>query len=47
MRYELLLMVISVLFITMGYAKSNSDECNGESIKYVPYGVFDKIDVIQ
>tara|TARA_B100000963_G_C22046557_1_gene417731 strand:- start:228 stop:371 length:144 start_codon:yes stop_codon:yes gene_type:complete len=47
MRYELLLMIISVLFITMGYAKSTSDECNGESIKYVPYGVFDKIDVIQ
>jgi hypothetical protein len=31
----------------MGYAKSKGEECNGERIKYVPYGVFDKIDVIQ
>jgi hypothetical protein len=31
----------------MGYAKSKGEECNGERIKYVPYGVFDQIDVIQ
>ena len=31
----------------MGYAKSMSEGCNGEVIKYVPYGVFDKIDIIQ
>ncbi len=47
MRYVLFLMVISLLFITMGYAKSTGNECNGERIKYVPYDVFDKIDVIQ
>jgi hypothetical protein len=40
-------MIISLLFITMGYAKSKGDECSGERIKYVPYGVFDKIDVTQ
>lgn len=45
MRYDLLIMIISILFIAMGYAKSKSKECNGEKIKYVPYGVFDKIDV--
>lgn len=43
MRYELLLMVISILFITMGYAQSKGDKCKGETIKYVPYGVFDKM----
>ena len=47
MRYDFLLMIISILFITMGYAKSKGEECNGERIKYVPYGVFDQIDVIQ
>ena len=45
MRYDLLIMIISMLFIGMGYAKSKSKECDGEKIKYVPYGVFDKIDV--
>jgi hypothetical protein len=30
----------------MGYAKGKSDLCDGERIKYVPYGVFDKIDSI-
>ena len=44
MRYDFLLMIISILFITMGYAKSKAEECNGEKVKYVPYGVFDKID---
>ena len=29
----------------MGYAKSKSKGCDGEKIKYVPYGVFDKIDI--
>lgn len=47
MRYDFLLMIISILFIAMGYAKTRGDECNGETIKYVPYGVFDKIDMIQ
>jgi len=46
MRYDFLLMIISLLFIAMGYAKSKEEECNGEKIKYVPYGVFDKIDVL-
>ena len=47
MRYDFFLMIIGILFITIGYAKSKSEECNGESIKYVPYGVFDKMDLIQ
>ena len=47
MRFDFLIMLISILFITMGYAKSKGGECNGENIKYVPYGVFDKIDIIQ
>ena len=47
MRYDFLLMIISILFITMGYAKSKGDECNGERIKYVPYGVFDNININQ
>jgi len=46
MRYDFLLMIISLIFITMGYAKGKSDLCDGERIKYVPYGVFDKIDSI-
>ena len=29
-------MIISILFIAMGYAKSKGEECNGEKIKYVP-----------
>ena len=45
MRYDFLLMIISLLFISMGYAKSKGDECSGESIKYVPYRVFDKMDI--
>lgn len=47
MRYELLLMIISILFIVMGYANSMRNGCNGEKIKYVPYSVFDNIDVTQ
>ena len=47
MRYDFFLMIIGILFITMGYAKSQSEECNGERIKYVAYGVFDKMDLIQ
>ena len=35
MRYDFLLMIISILFIAMGYAKGKGDECNGERIKYV------------
>tara|TARA_Y100001970_G_C13563418_1_gene522666 strand:+ start:122 stop:262 length:141 start_codon:yes stop_codon:yes gene_type:complete len=46
MRYDFFLMIIGILFITMGYSKSRSEECNGEKIKYVPYGVFDKMDFI-
>ena len=32
MRYDLLIMIISILFIAMGYAKSKSKECNGKRL---------------
>tara|TARA_Y100001970_G_scaffold249796_1_gene320772 strand:+ start:1856 stop:1960 length:105 start_codon:yes stop_codon:yes gene_type:complete len=33
------------MFITMGYAKSKSKECEGEKIKYIPYSDFDELDI--
>ena len=45
MRYDFLLMIISLIFITMGYEKAKMMYVKGK-IKYVPYGVFDKVDAV-
>lgn len=46
MRYDLLLMIISIIFITMGYAKGKEDHCDGEITKILPYESFTKINDI-
>lgn len=44
MRYNLLLMILSILFISIGIANENSPKCNNKvEIKYVPMDVYDKL----
>lgn len=44
MRYDLLLLIISILFIGIGYANEVSPKCNEEiQVKYVPIDVYDQI----
>lgn len=44
MRYNLLLMILSILFISLGIANENSPKCNNKvEIKYVPMEVYDKL----
>lgn len=44
MRYDLLLLVISILFIGIGYANEVSPKCNDKvEIKYVPMSVYDQL----
>ena len=46
MRYDLLLMIISVLFIAIGYANEISPKCNDKvEIKYVPMSVYDELNM--
>tara|TARA_Y100000817_G_C16704996_1_gene476650 strand:+ start:403 stop:558 length:156 start_codon:yes stop_codon:yes gene_type:complete len=42
MRFDLILMIVSILFITLGYSKQLSPKCKEEvEIKYVPMSVYD------
>ena len=44
MRYNLLLMIISILFITLGYANQVSPGCNDDvEIRYVPMKIYDEL----
>ncbi len=44
MRYNLLLMIISIIFITFGYANQVSPSCSEEvEIKYVPMKLYDEL----
>ena len=44
MRYELLLLIISILFITIGYANQVTPKCNNNiEIKYVPMDIYNKL----
>ena len=44
MRYNLLLLIISILFIAIGYANETSPKCNDKvEIRYVPMDIYDEL----
>lgn len=44
MRYDLLLLIVSIIFISIGYAKQVSPKCNDNvEIRYVPMKIYDEL----
>lgn len=45
MKFNLLIFIISCIFIIMGYVKQNNPDCKkGERIKYVPMSVYQELE---